>query len=116
MTKIIIYHNPRCSKSCAALDILQKQGLEITVINILTNPPSFYEIKHIASMLNKSPYELLRTHEKIYQELCIEDQDFSADDIIELMIDYPQLIQRPIVLFENKAVIARPPDILLELI
>ena len=116
MTKITIYHNPHCSKSCAALEILQKQHIEFMVIDILSSPPSFYELQHIISMLNISAYELLRTEEKIYKELCIENQNFSVDDTIELMINYPQLIQRPIILFENTAMIARPPETLLELI
>lgn len=108
MSKIQIYHNPRCSKSRQALEILNAEGEQAEVINYLDTPPDAKKISEILKMLNISPRELMRTGEKIYKELELKDVS-NDDELVNAMVENPILIERPIVISNGKAIIGRPP-------
>lgn|SRR5690606_21331267 len=106
---IKIYHNNRCSKSREGLCFLKDKNLEIEVINYMQNPPSIEELKEIIQLLNIKPIELVRTKEVIWREQ-FKDKNLTDDEIVDAMCRFPQLIERPIVINDNKAVLARPSD------
>ena len=110
-----IYHNPRCSKSRCALDWLKEKSFDIEVVDYMKNPPSETEIKSILNLLNMNAADLLRKNDAEFWDF-IQDKNLSEDEIIELMSKYPKLIERPIVVWNGKAIIARPLERLTELI
>ena len=118
MDKLIVWHNPRCRKSREGLAMAQKvageKGLTVEIRKYLDNPPSKEELKNVLKMLGIKPLELVRTKEAIWKE-NFKGKDLSDDEIIEAMAQYPKLIERPIVIYGNKAVLARPADKVLEL-
>jgi arsenate reductase len=116
MSKVTIYHNPRCSKSRQTLALLEEQGIEPTIIEYLKNPPSEKTLKHILKMLNKTPRELMRHGEGIYKELGLDDAKLTEKQLIEAMVEHPILIERPIVVVDDKAKIGRPPEVVLEIL
>ena len=107
---VTIFHNPRCSKSRQSLELLNKHGVDIKVIQYLKNPPTPYEIKSILKKLNLGPSEILRTGESRFKELTISLEEVSDDELITLMSENPILIERPIIFDQQKAVIGRPPE------
>lgn len=104
---IQIYHNSRCGKSRECLAFLEDSGKEYEVIKYLENVPSFDELKGIINKLGIKPIELVRQKEKIWIE-NFKNKSMSDDEIIQTMISNPILIERPIVINGDKAVIARP--------
>ena len=104
---IQIYHNSRCTKSRECLAFLEESGQEYEVIKYLEEVPTFDELKLIISKLNIKPIELVREKEKIWIE-NFKDKTMSDNEIIQTMISNPILIERPIVINGEKAVIARP--------
>lgn len=110
-----IYHNPRCSKSRQTLQIIQESGKEIEIVEYLKEVPTFEELKSIVVLLGISPEDLLRKNEVIYKEQ-FKGQTHSDDEWIQIMIDHPKLIERPIVVDGNKAILGRPPEKVLSLI
>ncbi len=112
---IQIYHNPRCSKSRAALNLLEEKGVEHEVIEYLKNPPTVEELKTILDKLGMEPQDLIRTGEAEYKE-HIKGKDLSRDELIALMVQYPKVIERPIVANDLKAAIARPLELILPII
>lgn len=111
-TKVTIYHNPKCSKSRQALAYLQENGIEPQVINYLDTPLKHAQLKGVLKKLKISARELLRTGEKDYKELGLKNQQLDEDKLLQLMIEYPKLMQRPIVEAGNKAVMARPAELI----
>ncbi len=109
MSSIEIWHNNNCSKSRKALEILKDKGVDIKILKYLETNLNNNTIKDILKMLNMKPKELMRKDESIYRELNLEDEN-DEDSLIEAMIKNPILIQRPIIIKDNKAVIARPMD------
>ena len=103
---IQIYHNSRCGKSRNCLAFVENSKKEFEVINYLINPPSFEELSNIIKKLNIRPIELVRQKEKIWIE-NFNDQKMNDEQIIEAMISNPILIERPIVIMGNKAIIGR---------
>lgn len=110
-----LYHNPRCSKSRQALQLLEEKGETINVVKYLEDIPSKQELKQIIELLGIKPIELVRTQEKEWKE-NFKDKDLSDEQIIDAMIKNPKLIERPIALKGTKAVIGRPPENILELL
>lgn len=104
---IQIYHNSRCTKSRECLAFIEETGQEYEVIKYLENIPSFEELKTIIEKLGVKPIELVRQKEKIWIE-NFKNKTMSDDEVIQAMILNPILIERPIVINGNKAVIARP--------
>lgn len=103
---IQIYHNSRCGKSRNCVTLLENSGKEFEVINYLINPPSFEELSTIIQKLNMMPIELVRQKEKIWIN-NFKDQKMNNEQIIQAMISNPILIERPIIIKENKAIIGR---------
>jgi len=118
MEKIIIWHNPRCKKSREGLAMTEKiakeKGLEVEIRKYLDNPPTEEELKQVIKLIGIKPIELVRTKEKIWKE-NYKGKELSDDEIIKAMAQYPKLIERPIVLYKNKAVLGRPAEKILEL-
>ena len=110
MSKVIIYHNPRCSKSRQTLALLEQQGAQVEVINYLQTPPSEDELQRILNLLKLSAGQLLRTSEAAYKQYHLDDPQLSDAFLIKTMIQHPQLIQRPIVIHAGKAALGRPPE------
>ncbi len=116
MTDITIYHNPRCSKSRETLALLEKEQLNITVIKYLETPPDSATLQQIIALLGfASARQLMRTKEKLYKELALQDEKDEAA-LLQAMVENPKLIERPIVLAKGKAAIGRPPESVLEII
>lgn len=113
--KTIVYHNPRCSKSRCALTFLDEVNENYEVIEYLKNIPSKAELKKIIQMLGIRPEELIRKGEADYKE-NYKGKQLSDDQWVEAMIQFPKLIERPIVIKNNKAVIARPTERIKDLI
>lgn len=104
---IQIYHNSRCSKSRECLRLLEHSGLEFETIKYLETPPSFKELEVIIGKLDVNPIELIRKKEKLWIE-NFKNKEFTAKELIQIMVSNPILIERPIVINVNKAIIARP--------
>ena len=109
-----IYHNPRCSKSRDTLKILLSKTNEISVINYLKNPMTFDELKNIIEKLSIQPIELIRKNESVWKE-NYKSKKLNNNEIIQIMLDQPKLMERPIVTNNKKAVIGRPPENVLSL-
>lgn len=110
-----IYHNNRCSKSRLGLDILEKSGKDFEIIKYLENSPTKTELKALINALNIEPIDLIRKNEAIWKS-DFKNKELSNDDLINAMLNHPKLIERPIVVNGNRAVIGRPPERILELI
>lgn len=111
----IIYHNPRCSKSREALEILETQKEDYEVIKYMDELLSVEKLKELIKLLKIKPIELVRTNESIWKEK-FKNSDLTDDELIAAMVKYPKLIERPIVIKANKAVIGRPPKKILEIL
>lgn len=111
-----IYHNPRCSKSRQTLQLLQDKGVEPEVVLYLETPPSRETLAELLQKLDLSARELLRSGEDAYKELGLKDKNLSEQQLIDAMAQHPKLIQRPIVIKGDKAVLGRPPENVLELL
>ncbi len=115
MSKVKIYHNPRCSKSRNAVALLEEQGIEAEVVKYLDTPPTKEELKKILKMLGLSARELMRTKEAIYKELELKEVE-EEEALIDAMVANPKLIERPIVIKDGKAAIGRPIENIIELL
>lgn len=116
MTDLTLYHNPRCSKSRGALELLEARGLQPNVRRYLETPPSAAELKELLGKLGISARQLLRTGEEEYQTLGLAAPALSENQLIEAMVANPRLIERPILINGDKAVIGRPPEKILEIL
>lgn len=115
MSKIKIYHNSRCSKSRQGLCILEDSKTDFEVVNYLETPPTAKELIDILKMLDFTPIQLVRKGEAIWKE-NYKGKDLTNTEIINAMIENPKLIERPIVVKGDKAVIGRPPENIEELL
>ncbi|MFI8373263.1 arsenate reductase (glutaredoxin) [Pseudomonas helleri] len=116
MTDLTLYHNPRCSKSRGALELLEARGLTPTVVRYLDTPLTAAQLTDLLRKLNISARQLLRTGEEDYKTLNLADSSLSEDQLITAMATHPKLIERPILVAGDKAVIGRPPEKILELV
>ncbi len=107
---VTLYHNPRCSKSRDALNLLREQGQEPEIILYLETPPTAKQLKTLLGKLGISARELLRKGEDAYKELNLADETLSDTALIKAMVENPKLIERPIAVIGEKAVIGRPPE------
>lgn len=106
---IQIYHNPRCSKSRLGVQFLEEKKVDFEVIQYLKNELTASELKEILSKLDMQPIDLVRKNEKIWKEE-FKGKELSDAQIIEAMVQHPKLIERPIVINGEKAVVARPTE------
>lgn len=113
---ITIYHNPRCSKSRQTLSLLRERGIEPTVVEYLTSPPDNTTLAHLLDLLGMEPRELMRTEEPQYKESGLDDPNLTREQLIDAMVAHPHLIQRPIVVRDQRAVLGRPPERILDII
>ena len=104
-----IYHNPRCSKSRQTLSVIQERGEEVEIVEYLKDPPSTHELREVLNKLGMKPEQIIRKGEAIYKEKY-KGNSFTDDQWIEIMTSNPILIERPIVVNGNKAVMGRPPE------
>jgi len=114
--EVLIYHNPRCAKSRAALKLLRERGVEPRVVEYLKTPPSQAEIERLLKMLGMEPRALMRRKEKAYKALGLDDPSLKRRDLVRAMHEHPILIERPIVVRGERAVLGRPPERVLELL
>lgn len=105
-----IYHNTRCSKSRATLAILEQNNVEFEIVNYLENPPSESELRSVLQDLGISARDLIRKGESAYKDLQLSNKSLTEDELIKAMLNYPILIERPIVRTANGIVIGRPPE------
>lgn len=116
MSDIVIYHNPRCSKSRQTLALLEQHDVKPEVIEYLKTPPSFALLSNILKQLGINARQLLRQGEAHYKELNLADESLTEQQLIQAMCDHPKLIERPIVIHNGKAKIGRPPEAVLEIL
>lgn len=116
MTRLTLYHNPRCSKSRQALELLEEHGHEPTVVRYLETPPSAQELREILALLGLTARQLLRSGEEEYTTLGLADETLDDDALIEAMASHPRLIERPILVAGERAVVGRPPEKVLEIL
>ncbi len=111
-----LYHNPRCSKSREALALLREQGIEPELMLYLETPPTHQQLKEVLKKLDIPARQLLRTSEEVYKTLNLSDNKLSETALIKAMVENPKLIERPIAIKDDKAVIGRPPENVLQLV
>ncbi len=112
---IKIYHNPRCRKSREGLALLQNSGQEFEIVPYLDAVPTKAELKLVLKQLGYAPIDLVRTNETVWKE-HFKGKELTEDMILEAMVQHPRLIERPIVILNNKAVVGRPPEKIIELL
>ena len=112
---ITIYHNPRCGKSRDCLAFLETSDKKFEIIKYLETPLTFNELEEIIRKLNINPIELIRKNETIWKE-NFKGKELTDSEIIQTMVDYPILMERPIVVYKDKAIIARPLEKIKEII
>ncbi len=112
---IKIYHNPRCRKSREGLEVLQNLTSDFEVIKYMDEPLTYLQILELLKKLGIKPIELVRSSEKIWKKEY-QNKDMTDEQIVQAMENYPQFIERPIVLKEDKAVIGRPPATIVTLL
>lgn len=110
-----IYHNPRCQKSRETLKLINDAGVHVEIVEYLKNTPSKEELQDLISKLGITPVQLLRKSESVFKE-SYKGKEFSDEEWVEIMIENPKLIERPIVVDGEKAVLGRPPENVKELL
>lgn len=111
-----IYHNPRCSKSRQTLQLLQERDIDAQVVEYLKTPPSAGELRELLDLLGLAPRQLMRTKEAEYRQSGADNPQLSDQQLIELMVAHPRLIERPIVVHDGKAALGRPPEQVLDIL
>ncbi len=116
MSEYLIFHNPRCSKSRQTLQLLQQQGIEPQIRLYLEQPPTDTEIKALLQQLGIEPRALLRRSEVQFKKQNLADASLTDDELVQAMVQFPKLIERPIVVRGRRAVLGRPPENVLDLV
>lgn len=111
-----VFHNPRCSKSRAAVELLESREIEFDVVKYLEEPPSEKDLGKIVKMLGIKPEQLVRRGEKLFKELKLGDQELSDKQWIATLAANPTLIERPIVVHDGRAAIGRPLENIVEIL
>jgi arsenate reductase len=114
--RLLVYHNPSCSKSRGALEILADEGVDHDVVEYLRAPPDRAALERIVDTVDVPPAELVR-QDRRFEELGLSASDYTTRDaVIELLLEHPELMQRPVIFRGERAVIARPSEKVLELL
>ena len=116
MEPITIYHNPRCSKSRATLALLEENDISPEIIYYLETPPSADELHALLTKLNMGIRDILRKSEPEFDEFSLDDESLNEEIIFDIVCRHPQLIQRPIVIQGDRAILGRPPENVLQLL
>lgn len=115
--KNFIYHNPRCSKSREAVKILQERNIHVDIVEYLKDPPTVDELSEVCALLNCHPTEIIRTKDPVFKQMKLSlSDDRSEAQWIQILVENPVLLQRPILVYNGKAVICRPADNLIHII
>ncbi len=113
---VIIWHNPRCSKSRQTLQLLRDHDIEPDILEYLETPPDEQTLREVLNLLQRTPRELMRTGEAEYRESDLANPGMTDDDLIAAMVRIPRLIERPVVLAYGKAAVGRPPESVLAIL
>jgi arsenate reductase len=113
---VTIYHNPRCSKSRQALQLLRERGVEPEIFEYLKTPPDAATLRQVLEMLSMEPRELMRKKEKEYKAQALDNPELSREQLIAAMVEHPKLIERPIVIKDGRAALGRPPEQVLDIL
>lgn len=116
MSHLTLFHNPRCSKSRGALELLEARGLSPRIVRYLETPPSAAELQTLLGQLGIPARQLLRSGEDEYKALGLDDPQLTEAQLIQAMAEHPKLIERPILVVGDQAVIGRPPEKVLEIL
>ena len=114
--KITFYHNPRCSKSRQALELLRARKVEPEIVEYLKSPPSLDELDRILKLLQLEPRALMRKQESVYKDLALSDESLDRHSLLQAMVEHPILIERPIAVGNGRAALGRPPENVLDVI
>jgi arsenate reductase (glutaredoxin) len=114
--KATIYHNPRCSKSRQTLTLLEDKGIDLEIIEYLKAPLDEKTLKDVLKKLDMKPMDLMRKGESVFKELKLSDKADDTQALLDAMVENPILVERPIVLANDKASIGRPPESVLEIL
>lgn len=116
MSRVTIYHNPACSKSRGTLEILRQHGVAHDVVEYLKNPPDRATLAHILTLLAGPPGALVRKDSR-FKELGLREADHATrEQVVALLVDHPELMERPVVVRGERALIARPPEKVVDLL
>ncbi|MDX1705705.1 arsenate reductase (glutaredoxin) [Pseudidiomarina sp.] len=116
MSEVSIYHNPRCSKSRQTLQLLEQHDIQPEIIDYLNNPPSVKDIRELLHQLGfVSARELMRSKETIYKEMDLASVT-DENELLAAMAAHPKLIERPVVICNNRARLGRPPEAVLDIL
>jgi len=115
MKKITVYEKPACTTCRKVAKALIEQGINFEKVNYYINPFPKTKLKSLLKKMKLKPAEVIRSKEKVYKELDVKHKNYSDEELIDLMIKYPDLIQRPIIEMGDKAILARPPERIKEL-
>jgi arsenate reductase len=113
---VTLYHNPRCSKCRATMQLLEDNDIQANVVEYLNSPPDADTLASLLDMLGLEPRELMRQHEAEYREAGLDNPELTRGQLIAAMVKYPKLIERPIVVSNGKAAIGRPPERVLDIL
>ena len=116
MARVTLYHNPRCSKSRQALELLRDNDVEPDIVEYLETPPSISELDAILEMLAMEPRELMRRKESVYRDLALDDESLDRHSLLQAMVEHPILIERPIAVADGRAALGRPPEKVLDVV
>jgi len=116
MSKVALYHNPRCTKSRQTLELLRSEGIEPEIVEYLKTPPSESELRSILEKLKMKPRDLIRRKEAAFKESGLDDPSLSDEEVLQAMVENPILIERPIAIKGNQAAVGRPPENVLEIL
>lgn len=116
MSRTVLYHNPACSKSRGAHELLTERGVEFDVVEYLKAPLSREDLDRVLALISDAPENLVRK-DKRFKELGLDPANYQTPArVAELLVDHPELMERPVVIKGDRGLIARPPDKLLELL
>ena len=116
MSEVVIYHNPRCSKSRQTLRLLRERGIEPRIVEYLKTPPDEQTLSGILGLLGIQPADLVRTKESEFRELGLRERANDPTALVRAMTEHPILIERPIVVNGDRARVGRPPENVLEIL
>jgi arsenate reductase len=116
MAEVTLYHNPRCSKSRAVLALLEENDIAPEIVYYMDNPPDARQLTSLLKKLGMGVRDVLRRSEPEYEELGLDDEELAEEIVLDILTKHPRLLQRPIIVSGNRAIIGRPPEAVLPFI